>query len=84
MLLKPTPVHAIIYLPAVVLIPIAKIVAIIISGFSFPVIGLGMLIGRVFRKSSTRMAVVSIFLLIIICVILVVLLKIANPERPFF
>ena len=33
--------HAIIFLPAIVLIPIAKIVAVIIGGFSFPALGVG-------------------------------------------
>jgi hypothetical protein len=76
--------HAIIFLPAVILIPIAKIVALVIGGFSFPALGLGALWSKLFRTSIKRTLSIIITLLILLGILLVVLLKIYNPDRPLF
>lgn len=76
--------HAIIFLPAIILIPIAKIVALIIGGFSLPAFGLGALWSKLFKKSLKRTIVVVVILLIILAAILVIFLKLYNPDRPLF
>ena len=76
--------HAIIFLPAVVLIPIAKIVAFIIGGFSFPALSVGALWSKLFHKSLKRTLIVITCLLILLTIILVVIFKLHNPDRPFF
>jgi|GEM_PF-5905660 len=76
--------HAIIFLPAIVLIPIAKIVAVIIGGFSFPALGVGALWSKLFGKSLKRTIGVIVVILLIIAVVLVIFFKFHNPDRPLF
>lgn len=76
--------HAIIFLPAIVLIPIAKIIAVIIGGFSFPAFGVGALWSRLFKKSFKRVIPVIILLLVVLGIILLIFFKIVNPDRPLY
>lgn len=76
--------HAIIFLPALLLIPIAKIVALIMAGFSFPALGLGVLWSKLFKKSLKRTIFVTIALLFLLAVILFISFKLHNPDRPWF
>lgn len=76
--------HAIIFLPAIILIPIAKIVAIIIGGFSFPTLGIGALWSKLFGKSLKKTIIILTSLLLLIAVALVIIFKIHNPYRPLF
>lgn len=78
------PAHAIIFLPAIVLIPIAKIVAIIMGGFSLPALGVGALWSKLFGKSLRRTITIIITLLVILGLVFAIFLKIHNPERPLF
>lgn len=75
--------HAIIFLPAIILIPIAKIVALIIGGFSFPALGIGVLWSKLFKKSIKRTILVIAVLLAVLAIILAVVFKLHNPDRPF-
>jgi len=78
------PVHAIIFLPAIVLIPIAKIVALIMGGFSLPALGIGALWSKLFRKSLRRTISVIIAILVVLAIILAIFFKLSNPDRPLF
>lgn len=78
------PAHAIIFLPAIVLIPIAKIVVLIIGGFSLPALGVGALWSKLFGKSLGRIIAVIIIALIVLGLVFAILLKIHNPDRPLF
>lgn len=76
--------HAIIFLPAIVLIPIAKIVALIVGGFSFPALGVGALWSKLFGKSLRRTISVIIAILVVLGIILAIFFKLHNPDRPLF
>lgn len=78
------PAYAIIFLPAIVLIPIAKIIAFVMGGLSLPALGIGTLWSKLFGKSLQRTLVVVVSLLIITAVLIALFLKIYNPERPLF
>ena len=80
----PPEAHAIIFLPVVVLIPIAKIVALIIGGFTIPALGIGALGSKLFKKSLKRTVSIVIFICLLLAVILAIVFKIHNPERPLF
>ncbi len=82
--LFPRPVHAIIFLPALILIPIAKIVAVLIGGLSIPVVSIGALWSRLTKKSLKRTITVIVGILLIIAALVAVILKIENPARPLF
>jgi hypothetical protein len=79
----PPETQAIIFLPALILIPIAKVVAVVIAGLSFPVLGVGSLIGML-KGSSKKGVFVSIVFLITLTFLLFLILKVANPEHPLF
>jgi len=76
--------HAIIFLPAIILLPIIKIIALIIGGFSIPALGIGALSGKLFHASPKKSIPIIIGVLIILAIILAIFLKLENPERPLF
>lgn len=76
--------HAIIFLPAIALIPIAKIVALIIASFSFPALAIGALWSKLFGKSLGRTISVIIAILVVLAIILAIFFKLHNPDRPLF
>ncbi len=80
----PQRAHAIIFLPALLLIPIAKIVAIIIGGLSLPALGVGALWSNLFKKSLKRTIWTIAIILLITALLLIVMLKLHNPDRPLF
>ncbi len=80
----PSKAHAIIFLPATILIPIAKIVAIVIGGFSAPAIGIGALWSKLFKKSLKRTVLSVVIILLVIGLIVGGFLMIENPNRPIF
>ncbi len=76
--------HAIIFLPAIILIPIAQIIAFIIGGFALPTLGIGVLWGKLSGKSLRKTVVVSVVLLLIIVIAVAIFLRVENPNRPLF
>ena len=82
-LFYPPKTQAIIFLPAIILIPIAKIIAFVIGGFSIPSLGLGALITKLFRKSLKKTLLVIFVFLIIVSILLAIFLKLHNPDRPW-
>jgi len=82
-LLYPPKAHAIIFLPAVILIPIAKIVAVIFGIAILPALTISSLFAR-FKKLSFGKAVLLILTVITVIILMVAIaLKIANPDRPW-
>lgn len=77
------PVDAIILIPALILIPIAKIIAVIIAGFSLPVLAIGTLWAKLMHKPLIKMIVISFIILCLLALLFGVSLKIINPTRPF-
>lgn len=76
--------HAIIFLPALILIPIAKIVAIIIGGLALPALGIGTIWSKLFGKSLTQTLLICCLLLALLAVIISIFLKLHTPQRPLF
>ncbi len=84
LLFFPKPAHAIIFLPALILIPIAKLVALIIGGLSIPALSLGALWSRLTQKSLKRTSIVIVGALVVLAILVAIVLKIENPDRPLF
>ncbi len=76
--------HAVIFLPAIILLPIIKIIALIIGGFSIPTLGIGALSGKLFHTSPKKSIPIIIGVLLVLAGILAVILKLENPDRPLF
>jgi len=82
-LIFPSTTQAIIILPAIILIPIAQMVAVIVGGFSVPVISLGILI-KTLTKNRKLAVRISVFVFILIIVISIFVLRWKNPDNPLF
>lgn len=76
--------HAIVFLPALILIPIAKIIAIVIAGFSLPALGIGVLWNKLFGSSLRKTLIITLGILLLFSIALGIYLKIQFPERPLF
>lgn len=83
LLFYPPKAHAIIFLPAIILIPIAKIIAFVIGGFSIPSLGIGALITKLFGKSLKKTLAFILLFLIVVGILLAIILKLHNPDRPW-
>ncbi len=75
--------HAIIELPALILIPLAKLVAVIVSALSLPVASIGIFISKITKKHKLAI-VFSVVSIILIAIISVVVLRLKNPNNPWF
>lgn len=82
--LRPAPAHAIIFLPAFLIIPIAQLVAWLLGGITLPAVLTGFIWSKLFKKSWKRGLVYSFVFLIILGLAAAVILKIVNPNRPLF
>ena len=80
----PIPVHAIVVLPAVILIPIVKIVAALIGGVSVPALGLAHVWSKLFNTRLSVAVSVVLLMTVIIAIGVGFFLKISTPERPLF
>lgn len=74
--------HAIVILPAVVLIPIIKIVALVIGGLSLPAVGMSALWSRVFGKPLTQTIAWMLVVLLVLGVLLTLWLRFYLPNHP--
>lgn len=78
----PARAHAIIILPALILIPIAQLIAVIVSGLSIPAISIGIFIAKI--KKNRRLAIVIPLLLVLtISFVMALILKWKFPENPW-
>ena len=75
---------AILFLPAVVLIPIANIVAWIIGGSLLPGLGIGLIWHKMFGKSLLGSMIGVLISLILLGLGTAAFLYFQNPARPFF
>jgi hypothetical protein len=75
--------HAIILLPALILIPIAKIVAVIFAGLALPSLGLSYVTHRLFKTPIQKAVTIAVLLLTVTCVLAAIFLKVFDPSRPF-
>lgn len=80
----PKSAFALIFLPAVVLIPIAQIVAVIIGGFSLPAVGIGVVYHKLFGKPVGKAIGIILLVVLLIALSIGVYLKFENPARPLF
>lgn len=78
------PAMAIIILPVVILIPLAKVVALIIGALSLPSVTIGAIWSRLFKKSLARILASIITILAAAGIGLLLVLKIFFPEHPLF
>lgn len=76
------PVHAIVILPAVIIIPIAKVIAAVIGALSLPNIGLGILWHKYFHTPLRKTLFVGFFLIFFIGIVLFFVMFFTNPARP--
>lgn len=76
------PVQAIIILPVVILIPLAKIVAIIIGALSLPSVTIGTIWSKLFKKSLARTLTLIVIALAAVGIGLLLILKIFFPNHP--
>jgi hypothetical protein len=76
--------HAFVFLPALILIPIAKVVGIVIAGASIPAVSIGALYSFLFKKSFSRAIISSICIVIVIALVAAVILRFSNPDRPWW
>jgi archaellum biogenesis protein FlaJ (TadC family) len=83
-LIIPPRAHAIIFLPALILIPIAKIIALIIGGFTLPALSLGALWSKLTKHSLKRTLLLIFLCLLTLSLAIGTVLKLANPNRPIF
>ncbi len=82
LLLFPLEAKAFVILPTLILIPIAKIIALIVGGFTIPTLGLSAFVSKITGKSYVKGIVVGVGILLIVSIILVLILKMLNPSRP--
>lgn len=76
--------HAIIFLPALVLIPIIKIVAILLGALSLPATGVAVLWSKLFGKPLSQTMSRAIVVLLMLAVVVAIGLKLHTPGRPLF
>ena len=75
--------HAIIVLPALILIPLAKLVAVVVSALSLPVASIGIFISKITKKHKPAI-IFSIAAIILIAAITAIVLRLKNPNNPWF
>lgn len=80
----PPQAQAIIILPALILIPIAKIVAVVIGAASLPSLTFGAVWSKLFKKSPVQTLMIVVTFLGMLAIILFVGLKIFLPNHPLF
>jgi len=82
-MLYPLKVHAIIVLPAIILIPIAHMVATVVVALGIPIASIGVLV-RTISKNHRLAVKVSIVLLVAVMLISLIIFKLLFPENPLF
>ena len=75
--------QAIIVIPALILIPIVKVVAIIIGALSVPTLGISAAIAKIHKKSVYKSLFIGVGILVLVALILIVLLRLVIPNSTF-
>jgi hypothetical protein len=76
--------NAIIAIIPVVLVPIVSIVVWIIGALTTPVLALTAIYFKLKKKSIYYGVLAGIVILILSAVLIIIILKLANPERPLY
>lgn len=74
--------QAIVIVPALILIPVAKVIAIVMGGLAFPALSLGVLWSKLFNTSFKKIIMWIGLVLFLTALALAVYLKVSNPARP--
>lgn len=82
--LSAKPAHAIIFLPAIILIPIAHIIGVIIAGLAVPALAIGTLISALWKKPLVRTLLIVVSVVVLGALAFGIGLKMMNPDRPLF
>lgn len=81
-LIFPLHTHAIIVLPAIILIPLAQLVATIVGFLSIPIAGLGLLIKKI--TNNHRLAVkISLLCFVLMVFAATLILRYFYPDNPW-
>jgi hypothetical protein len=78
------PVYAIIVIIPAALVPIVSIVVWVITAISAPIVGLSVLYSKTKKKSIWKAIFVSLVAIFIIAIMLGLILKVINPQRPVY
>lgn len=79
----PPRAHAIIILPAVALIPLAKLIAVIVGTLSIPAASLGTMVG-IFTKNRKLGISVTLIVITVLTVAVAYFLRVKNPHNPWY
>ncbi len=77
------PVAALVIVPALVLIPIVKILAVLLGAFGAPILGIGALLAHIKKWPRTKTLIVVITLIGALLLLGAIILKIMDPARPW-
>jgi protein-S-isoprenylcysteine O-methyltransferase Ste14 len=83
-LVIPTPAHALVILPALILIPIAKILAVALVALGVPATALGLAWSKLTRHPFKKTLLVVGVVLFLLVMGLGIYLRITNPDRPLY
>ncbi len=75
---------AIVVLIPVILIPIVNVVVWIIGAIATPVVGLTTLYFKIKKKSPVIGILIGVVLLLLLGIIITIVFKIINPQRPIY
>jgi len=79
----PPKVHAIVILPAIILVPLVKIIALVVGVFSVPVASGGAILAKI-TKNYKLVILASCILLVLIGVATAIVLRVTHPANPWF
>ena len=79
----PPKVHAIVILPAVILVPLVKLIALVVGALSIPVGSAGVIVAKITKK-YTFVILASVILILLIGIAAAIFLRITHPDNLWF
>lgn len=76
--------YALVFVPPLLLIPIAKLIAVILGGLALPTLGISTIVSKGKKNAILRTLLFFICVLIVVGILTTLFLKIQNPSRPWF
>lgn len=76
--------YALVFVPPLLLIPIAKLIAVILGGLALPTLGISTIVSKGKKNAILRTLLFFICVLLIVGILTTLFLKIQNPSRPWF
>jgi hypothetical protein len=80
----PRSAEAIIFLPAIVLIPIANILVVLIGGLTAPFAAIAAIFSKIFHIPLKKALAITLIVLFLVALSVVIFLKLQNPDRPWW